>query len=600
MLLLSSMPVSVGALGASNKIGFNHLHEDGIEFPLSDKYNPRWDLVDYYKYGDSECYYYFDCPNITFKFDTNDSIKFSLLLYEDLAYNESFFKTFRAKFNVGGTNTVYVDFESNYKDITEYGGYGIYHFVITNETIMSLCLEQGVISVSLVAIQFTLNGDYIGQLFDPDAKITLKTQVADFSYGYVNDFVVDEEDLVNDALDSSDKAWYSGIVEFFAKITTTAMSWLITGFSALASLIGEVLTPVISSLGDVLQNCFDIFKPYLADLFNNSILPAVNNILGVLNNIVTAIVEAFAPYLADIVNFFSPYFNQLGTIITNSFADLVQAINPMLQDFITAINPSLDGIVSTLTQNIETLVSALFVPTEVSETDFEEFKNQLNAKIPIFSQLKSFLVVLFNPETYTDCKQYTLEIVELVPEHYEDFEDIYWEVDDAEKVYTFKTSSGVEIWELLEVGKKYTLSFDYTESALYFNSVNLSLHFYYFDNGNLFKMNFVESKSFSRSFTCNQLTIDNHLPYITFSGPRDAFDSSNLKNIKLLVPETVTSGGTLSAVSSDFIVDIYGKKVSVLDMSWYLPFKQYGDICVIAFCYLAFIWRLFKKLPSMV
>ena len=54
------------------------------------------------------------------------------------------------------------------------------------------------------------------------------------------------------------------------------------------------------------------------------------------------------------------------------------------------------------------------------------------------------------------------------------------------------------------------------------------------------------------------------------------------------------------AVSEDFVVNIYGNKLSVLNFDWYMPYKHYGDICVIAFCYLAFIWHTFKRLPNII
>ena len=34
------------------------------------------------------------------------------------------------------------------------------------------------------------------------------------------------------------------------------------------------------------------------------------------------------------------------------------------------------------------------------------------------------------------------------------------------------------------------------------------------------------------------------------------------------------------------------------DMSWYSQFKPFGDIVITGFCYAAFIWRMFIKLPS--
>lgn len=38
----------------------------------------------------------------------------------------------------------------------------------------------------------------------------------------------------------------------------------------------------------------------------------------------------------------------------------------------------------------------------------------------------------------------------------------------------------------------------------------------------------------------------------------------------------------------------------ILDMSWYAPFKEYGDLIITSFCYAFFLWRLFIKLPSII
>ena len=39
-------------------------------------------------------------------------------------------------------------------------------------------------------------------------------------------------------------------------------------------------------------------------------------------------------------------------------------------------------------------------------------------------------------------------------------------------------------------------------------------------------------------------------------------------------------------------------QLTVIDLSWYTPFKPYGDLVVTAFSYLFFIWRLFARIPS--
>lgn len=39
---------------------------------------------------------------------------------------------------------------------------------------------------------------------------------------------------------------------------------------------------------------------------------------------------------------------------------------------------------------------------------------------------------------------------------------------------------------------------------------------------------------------------------------------------------------------------------TIVDMSWYAPYKQYGDNVIAMFFYLAFIWYVFTHLPSII
>ena len=42
----------------------------------------------------------------------------------------------------------------------------------------------------------------------------------------------------------------------------------------------------------------------------------------------------------------------------------------------------------------------------------------------------------------------------------------------------------------------------------------------------------------------------------------------------------------------------YNGKLTIIDMSWYAPFKNYGDLVITGFAYLFFVWRLFITLPN--
>lgn len=40
--------------------------------------------------------------------------------------------------------------------------------------------------------------------------------------------------------------------------------------------------------------------------------------------------------------------------------------------------------------------------------------------------------------------------------------------------------------------------------------------------------------------------------------------------------------------------------ITLLDFSWYAPYKSYGDLVMTGFIYLMFIWRLFVNLPNII
>lgn len=44
----------------------------------------------------------------------------------------------------------------------------------------------------------------------------------------------------------------------------------------------------------------------------------------------------------------------------------------------------------------------------------------------------------------------------------------------------------------------------------------------------------------------------------------------------------------------------YTGEITVMDLSWYAPYKQYGDLIISAFIYVFFLWRIFIKLPSII
>lgn len=52
--------------------------------------------------------------------------------------------------------------------------------------------------------------------------------------------------------------------------------------------------------------------------------------------------------------------------------------------------------------------------------------------------------------------------------------------------------------------------------------------------------------------------------------------------------------------SSNIESKYYNGKLTIIDMSWYEPFKPYGDVVLTGFIYLMFLWRLFVHAPSII
>lgn len=44
----------------------------------------------------------------------------------------------------------------------------------------------------------------------------------------------------------------------------------------------------------------------------------------------------------------------------------------------------------------------------------------------------------------------------------------------------------------------------------------------------------------------------------------------------------------------------YTGTITVMDLSWYAPYKEYGDLIISAFIYVFFLWRIFANLPNII
>lgn len=59
---------------------------------------------------------------------------------------------------------------------------------------------------------------------------------------------------------------------------------------------------------------------------------------------------------------------------------------------------------------------------------------------------------------------------------------------------------------------------------------------------------------------------------------------------------------TSTSEAPSFSLTLNNKYVSgtyrIIDLSWYAPYKEYGDNIICMFFYLIFIWHTFKTLPN--
>ena len=44
----------------------------------------------------------------------------------------------------------------------------------------------------------------------------------------------------------------------------------------------------------------------------------------------------------------------------------------------------------------------------------------------------------------------------------------------------------------------------------------------------------------------------------------------------------------------------FSGSVNVIDLTWYAPYKQYGDVVICCFAYAFFFWRIFINLSNII
>lgn len=75
-------------------------------------------------------------------------------------------------------------------------------------------------------------------------------------------------------------------------------------------------------------------------------------------------------------------------------------------------------------------------------------------------------------------------------------------------------------------------------------------------------------------------------------------------SIKLAIDDIDDMLNNVENGTSEFTLDIesdvYSGEVVLFDLSWYAPFKSYGDLVFTGFAYVLFIWRLYKNIPNII
>lgn len=68
----------------------------------------------------------------------------------------------------------------------------------------------------------------------------------------------------------------------------------------------------------------------------------------------------------------------------------------------------------------------------------------------------------------------------------------------------------------------------------------------------------------------------------------------------MIVYHTVSDVSTAPTFSINLNSKYLTGTYTIIDLSWYAPYKQYGDSVITMFFYLGFIWHVFTKLASII
>lgn len=343
---------------------------------------------------------------------------------------------------------------------------------------------------------------------------------------------------------------------------------------AFSFVVDTLLIPVIDAAALMLGDILETFEPFFNTFFNDLLMPVLDSLLSNVKKLSTTLVSSLTPVIEGIIDFFAPYFNNIVTAISTNFVDFAEDLTPILNEFIKNITPSFNSIVTNLSDNIKLIINECFIPDNESEQvqEFVAIKDKLLLKVPVFSQFGDFLSSLFNPDTYNASSSIQ--------------ETSYISISSIKKMYyTLPNKLPNGRYKLvLSMDDSYSLS-NYGYVVLQCKKSNVKVYNYFA------QINFSALSTHKKNITStfeitDSNSYDSMILKFVFEG------SARLYDVRIYSLD--------NTVLSSNIVSYKGKSINAFNFDWYKPYKHYGDILIISFCYLAFVWRTYKKLPTMV
>ena len=71
---------------------------------------------------------------------------------------------------------------------------------------------------------------------------------------------------------------------------------------------------------------------------------------------------------------------------------------------------------------------------------------------------------------------------------------------------------------------------------------------------------------------------------------------NNMDDMVSVITDTTNAPKLTMNIKSKY----YTGNITVIDLSWYDQYREYGDTIICMFCYLSFLWNIFKRLPDII